>query len=79
MLLRLIVLNISEKAKEKKRVNCCKRDKLLALHAGLHLSVLQWCWHRLNSGNWRHKLKKIDSAAALQNTVAEHCFGLQSK
>lgn len=32
------------------------------------------------SGNWRHKLKGIDNAAAaLQNTVAEHCCCLQSK
>lgn len=32
------------------------------------------------SGNWRHKLKGIDNAAAaLQNTIAEHCCCLQSK
>lgn len=62
------------------RCRVSKRDKLLASHAGLHLSNLQWCWHRLNSGNWRNKLKRIDRpAAALQNTVAEHCCCLQSK
>lgn len=65
-----------EKKTKKKTVRCrvSTRDKLPASHAGLHLSNVQRCWHRLSSGNWRHKLKRIDNAAAtLQSTVAEHC------
>lgn len=57
-----------------------KRDTVLASHAGLHLSNVQQCWHRLEPGNWRHKLKRIDMpTAALQDTVAVQFCYVQSK
>lgn len=40
------------RGRKKKTVRCrvSWRDKLFASHAGLHLSVRQWCWHRPGLG-----------------------------
>lgn len=70
----LITLYICEEGREKTtRCRVYERDKLLASHAGLHLSKLKCCWHRHSSGNWRQKLKRIDNATAtLQDSAAKH-------